>query len=209
MEVLHQIWEAIRTGSLPDLGVWSYLILFILIFVEGPAVTLIAGAMAASGLLEWPIVLIVAILGNFLADVLWYVLGYAGAHHRFLYRFQWMRRRRPMIRRLQDSMKDHGVRLYLMTKLSLGMMTIPVLIAAGLARVRWLSLAVVSLFVEPVWNGLLVFAGYRLGGYIGQMERGLRYFSLIGAVVMLLIFIAVYRRIFQRVIQAGTGDSIH
>ena len=33
MELFEQIWSALRSSTLPDLGVWSYLILFILVFV--------------------------------------------------------------------------------------------------------------------------------------------------------------------------------
>jgi membrane protein DedA with SNARE-associated domain len=201
MELLQQIWDALRTGSLPDLGAWSYVILFLLTFVEGPAATLIGGALAASGILQWQIVFVVAAVGNFTADTFWYLAGYFGGNRRFLYRFRWFRERRSLIRSLEESMHDHGVRLFLMTKLSLGMMTIPVLIAAGLARVHWYRLIMVSLVVEPLWNGLLVFAGYRLGEHLSSMERGLRIVALIGTVVVLLIFIAMYRRVFMRIMQ--------
>jgi len=201
MELLQQIWEALRTGSLPDLGLWSYLILFLLIFVEGPAATLIGGALAATGVLKWPIVFVVATVGNFLADAFWYLTGYWGGERHFLYRFRWMRQRRSLIQSLETSMRDQGVKLFLMTKLSLGMLTIPVLIAAGLARVRWYRLILVSLLVEPLWTGLLVFAGYRLGDYLAQMERGLRIVALAGSVVVLILFIAIYRRAFKRIVE--------
>jgi membrane-associated protein len=203
MELFQQIWNALRTGSLPDLGAWSYVILFLLVFVEGPAVTLVAGALAASGLLQWQIVFVVAATGNFLADSFWYLTGYFGGNRRFLYRFRWIRQRRSLIRSLEANMRDQGVKLFLMTKLSLGILTIPVLIAAGLARVRWYRLILVSLVVEPIWNGLLVFAGYRLGDYLSQMERGLRILALTGSVIVLLIIIAMYRRVFMRIIQTG------
>ncbi len=62
--------------------------------------------------------------------------------------------------------------MYLLTKLSMGMLTIPVLIASGFAKVPWLRLLAVSIVVEPIWNGLLVLAGYRLGDSVAHMERG-------------------------------------
>ena len=44
MAILDQIRSAFLTGIPPDLGRWSYLIIAILVFMEGPAVTLVAGA---------------------------------------------------------------------------------------------------------------------------------------------------------------------
>src|SRR3954469_20157764 len=41
-EVWHQIVAAVSAGTLPDLGAWSYVILMLLVFVEGPAATLVA-----------------------------------------------------------------------------------------------------------------------------------------------------------------------
>ena len=94
MEVLQSIWDAIRTGTVPDLGYWSYVLITILVFLEGPSVTLVAGAMAATGFLDVKLVFVAAALGNFLADVWWYTLGYVGGHRGFLYRFRFFRSRR-------------------------------------------------------------------------------------------------------------------
>ena len=63
------------------------------------------------------------------------------------------------------------------------------LIASGLARVAWYRLLIVSIVVEPLWAGLLAVAGYRLGDYLAQMERGLRFAAIIGTVLLVLLLI--------------------
>lgn len=199
MEVFQQIWEAIRTGSLPDLGYWSYVLIAILVFVEGPSVTLVAGAMAATGILQVELVFVAAAIGNFMADYFWYSLGFFGGHRGFLYRFSWLQQRRPQIEQLEVEMQEHGVRMYLMAKVSMGLLTIPTLISAGLARVRWYRLVIVSLCVEPLWTGFLVVAGYRLGEHMTRMERGLQIAALVGGIILLLVFIEIYRRMFRRI----------
>jgi membrane protein DedA with SNARE-associated domain len=78
-------------------------------------------------------------------------------------------------------------------------MSIPVLIAAGMARVAWWRLFLVSLIVEPIWNGILIFAGYRLGDYIAQLDRGLRIVALIGSAVIIWLLIDIYRRMLRRI----------
>ncbi|MBK8797177.1 MAG: hypothetical protein IPM07_12895 [Anaerolineales bacterium] len=78
MAILDQIRIALLTGTPPDLGHWSYLIIAILVFIEGPAVTLVAAAMAATGILRVDLVFVAAAIGNFLADSTWYGIGYMG-----------------------------------------------------------------------------------------------------------------------------------
>lgn len=207
MEVLEQIWTAIRTGTPPDLGHWSYVIITILVFLEGPSMTLLAGAMAASGILRVDLAFIAAVIGNFLADYWWYSLGYFGGSRGFIYRFHWFQRRREQIEKLEAGMHEHGVRMYLMSKVSLGMLTIPTLLSAGLARVAWYRLIVVSLIIEPLWTGLLVFAGYHLGHYLAQFERSIQIIALVGGIILLGVFIWFYRRMFRRITHMDNAIS--
>ncbi|HEX9018741.1 MAG TPA: hypothetical protein VF806_06125, partial [Anaerolineaceae bacterium] len=61
-----------------DLGWWAYLLLALLVMVEGPVATL-AGAVAASAGYMKPMgVFFSAASGNLLSDILWYTLGYLG-----------------------------------------------------------------------------------------------------------------------------------
>jgi len=206
----HEFWNALQTGQLPDLGFWSYVILMALVFIEGPAATLVAATMAASGILRADLVFLFSMLANFMADVFWYSLGYFGGDRRILLRIGWVRRRWFTIRRLQKSLHGRAAKIYLLTKLSMGLMTIPLLIASGLARVPWYRLAIVSVVVEPIWNALLVFAGLRLGEYVAQMERGLQVIAVVGTLVLLFVLLILYRRMFARLVQrmgVGLDDS--
>jgi len=194
----HESWNAIRSGQLPDLGFWSYIILMILVFVEGPAATLVAATMAASGILRADLVFLVSMIANFLADVFWYALGYFGGSRRILLRIGFIRRRWFTIRRLQRDLRGQAARIYLLTKLSMGLLTIPLLIASGMSRVPWYRLALVSLVVEPIWNALLVLAGLRLGEYVAQLEHGLQALAVVGTVVVFFVLLMLYRRFFAR-----------
>lgn len=70
-----------------------------------------------------------------------------------------------------------------------------------MARVPWYRLAMVSLVVEPLWNGLLVLAGLRLGEYVAQLEHGLQTLALVGTIVVFFVLLMLYRRIFARLAQ--------
>ena len=194
----HETWNAIQTGQLPDLGFWSYIILMVLVFVEGPVATLVAATMAASGILRADLVFLLSMTANFLADVFWYALGYFGGSHRILLRIGFIRRRWFAIRHLQRNLHGQAARIYLLTKLSMGLLTIPLLIASGMSRVPWYRLALVSLVVEPVWNTLLVLAGLRLGEYVAQLEQGLQVLAVVGTIVVFFVLLMLYRRGFAR-----------
>ena len=206
MEFIQGLWEAIRTGNLPDLGHWSYVLIALLVFLEGPSVTLVAGTMAATGILRAEWVFVAAAVGNFSSDQFWYWLGRLGGHSGFLRRLRWFRRRTDDLSNFESQIQEHGVKMYLMAKLSMGLLTIPTLMSAGLARVSWWRMAGVSVLIEPLWTGFLVFAGYRLGEHVSGLDRDLKVAALIGGVALLLIFLYWYRRIFQRVSTARKAD---
>jgi membrane protein DedA with SNARE-associated domain len=197
-EVWNQIVAAISAGTLPDLGAWSYVILVLLVFVEGPAATLVAATMAASGILRADLVFLFSVIANFLADAFWYLIGLSAHHGGRVMRVGWLQRRWHLVESMEQALHGRAAKMYLLTKLSMGLLTIPVLIASGLARVPWLRLLAVSLLVEPFWNGLLVLAGYRLGDSVAHMERGMRIAAIAGSVIVFFILLFFYRRMFSR-----------
>ncbi len=178
------------------LGFWAYLLLALLVMVEGPVATL-AGAVAASAGYMKPVwVFMSAATGNVLADILWYTLGYIGKMD-WLRRYgKWFGLREKVIVRLTGDIQRHAPKLLFVAKLTLGF-TIPTLVATGLAKVpirRWLGVLLVS---ETLWTGALVFLGFHFGQYVQRLERGVEIITLGGTllfVVALLIYVAYLRK---------------
>lgn len=186
-----------------ELGPWSYILLAILVMVEGPVATL-AGAVACSAGLMKPIwVFTAAAGGNLLADSLWYVLGYMGKLE-WLERYgKWFGLRQSMIYRFTRDIQKHAVKLLVVAKLTMGLV-IPTLVAIGLARVSvrrwgfWLVLA------ETLWTGTLLFLGYHFGVYLQTLERGVELIALVGTLVFIAILVLYISHIRQRTID-GEG----
>lgn len=172
-----------------DLGWWAYLLLALLVMVEGPVATLAGAVAAASGYMKPLGVFFSAALGNLLSDVLWYTLGYLG-------RREWLHRyggyvglREELVNRLMSDIQTHAARLLFVAKLTLGF-TIPTLVATGLARVpmrRWLAYLVAG---ETIWTGTLVYLGFNFGRYVRRLERGVEIVAVIGGLLFtgLLVF---------------------
>lgn len=179
-----------------ELGIWAYLLLALLVMVEGPVATLAGAVAASSGLMKPVGVFVSASMGNLLADCLWYMLGYLG-------KIEWLHRyggyvgvKASLIARVQSDVERNVKKLLFVAKLTLGFI-IPTLVATGLARIpirRWLGMLVLG---ETIWTGALVFLGYNFGKYVQSLERGVEIVSLIGAalfVALLLVYISRVRK---------------
>ena len=180
-----------------DLGIWAYLLLALLVIVEGPVATL-AGAVAASAGWMRPVgVFLAASVANLLADLLWYTLGYLG-------RMEWIHRyggyvglREEYLLRMMDDVQKYAPRLLFIAKITLGF-SIPTLVATGLARVpvkRWFWVLIVG---ETLWTGTLVFLGVRFGHYVQRLERGIEIVALVGALLFVSGLVYYMTRIRRR-----------
>ncbi|HLV81124.1 MAG TPA: hypothetical protein VKT32_12620, partial [Chthonomonadaceae bacterium] len=71
------LWHTVLVNG-QHLGTWCYVILALLVMVEGPMMTLLGAAAAAAGLLRPQFVFVSAGMGNLAGDLLWYSLGRLG-----------------------------------------------------------------------------------------------------------------------------------
>lgn len=189
-------FSSANTAQHPLAG-WIYLLLALLVALEGPIVTL-AGAVAAStGLLNPVLVFVSASLGNLSADTLWYSLGYIG-------KTEWLMKlssrfgvKENVITRLEKDVHEHIHKVLFIAKLTLGLV-IPTLIAAGMARIpikRWFG---VLFGAECIWTGSLVLAGYYFGAFTQRIESNLRWISLAGAMIFVVVIIAYISHLRRR-----------
>ena len=174
--------------SIQPLGSLAYILFAVLVAIEGPITTL-AGAVAASaGYLNPILVFISASLGNLSADIIWYSLGYMGKTEWLVKYGSWLGIKEAFITRLQKDIHTHIRKILFIAKLTLGLV-IPTLIAAGLARVpfkRWFG---VLFTAECIWTGSLVVVGYYFGYMIQRIETNLRWISLAGAVIAIVLVV--------------------
>jgi membrane protein DedA with SNARE-associated domain len=181
-------------GTLPELGYWSYLLLAILVAIEGPSVTILGALLASTGALRPGWVFFAASMGNLSADIGWYMLGYLGRFEVLLQHIGWLRPHQDRINRLEHEMTRHAAKILLVAKLTLSM-SIPALIAAGMARVPWRRWLPVLLFGECLWTGGLVLIGFYLGHYIKQLEQGMQIIAVIGTLIFVVTAIWLIKRV--------------
>lgn len=193
LELLRAFWAMLQGGQLPHLGNWNYILLALLVAIEGPLATLVGAAAAAAGFMRANLVFVAAAAGNLTADILWYSVGYAG-------KVDWLLRyggrfglRMSHLERLRQGMHSQAPKILMLAKLTAAF-TIPSLIAAGLARVplrRWLP---GFLAAETVWTGGLVLIGYYATEAIARVESGMKYVIYAGGFLFVLIVFELIRR---------------
>lgn len=161
-----------QAGIYPDLGVWSYIILGILVATEGPLSTLIGASASGAGLLDWRWVLLATVIGNIVGDCLWYTVGYMGKIQWFYEHGRWFGMRPHHVARLEREMQLHARKLIIFAKIAYGLI-VPTLVAAGLARVPWRKWFPVVFVVETLWSILLVWIGFHATNFIQDLEHTL------------------------------------
>jgi membrane protein DedA with SNARE-associated domain len=202
--LIQSFLQALRNGQLPQLGSWTYILLALLVAVEGPIATLLGAAAASAGLMKLEWVFLAAASGNLTADSLWYTLGYLG-------KMDWLMRfgkklgvEEDVLSRLENGMRHHAARILFIGKLTLSMM-IPALVAAGLLKISWKRWFPSVFAGEMIWTGSLVTIGFYTTESIKRVEKNVEYAALGGAVIFVMVMIFVVRRIVRQRFQNGSN----
>jgi len=183
IEMIQQMWLDLQQGLLPDLGGWNYMLMALLIMVQGRASALLGGIAAATGYLNLGIIILVALLARMLVDLFWYRVGATGLIDRI------GRLAGPMEKythRINDKVHEQPMRLVLISK-TVGGLAVPVTIAVGNARVplrRWLPASIIG---ELFWTVPLLLLGFFATEAASNLKGGLIYLTAGSIIVMLSI----------------------
>lgn len=201
-----QLKNAIEPGSFQDIGIWPYIVLALIVAIEGPAATLLGAAAASAGFMKPIFVFISAASGNLLADTTWYLLGYAGKFEWLFSAGKWIGINRNKMERIQKNIKFHSVKVLFFAKLSMSLM-IPALVAAGLVKAKWSKWFPAVFGGEMIWTGTLVLIGYYSAEAIKKIEQGLEYFILFASIGFVIFIIYVSRKILKDSEQDSNDES--
>lgn len=196
-QLLQSFILAMKSGHLPQLGYWTYLVLAFLVAIEGPVATLLGAAAASAGLMRPGLVFLAAATGNLTADSLWYALGYAG-------KLEWVLRfgrrlglQSETLDRLEQGMHEHAAKILFIAKLTVSFM-IPSLIAAGLIKVPWRRWFPGLFAGEMIWTGSLMLVGYFATEAIKRVQQGVEYLILGLSLVFVIFILFIGRRMLRK-----------
>lgn len=164
---------------------WIYLLLVILIALQGEVTILLAGAAASTGYLNPWAVFVTAVLGNMISDTFWFLLGYYGKIDSLLRRFKWLGVTAERLDLLKKLIHRDVTKLLIIAKLT-NWMIIPAIIAIGAARVpwrRWFWLVALSDLMIAV---IMVPLGYYMASNLMQVQKGVGYIAVGFTIIFLL-----------------------
>lgn len=191
-EIFDTVLNLLRSEGLEEWGVWSYPLLTVLVILEGRIVTLLAAVAASLGYMRLPLVMVCGIVGGIVADGLWYLLGYKYGNGPVLRFGRWLGLRRHHLEQLQSEMRESGPRLLFAAK-AFSVLVIPVLVAAGMARVpfrRWFPIVLLG---ELIWVPALAVIGYQTTEVARRVELGLHYLPLASGLALLILMVTARR----------------
>lgn len=190
---LDAFWDTMQAGGIQEWGRSNYLLLFLLITVEGPIATLLGAAAASAGFMRLSLVILVAAAANLIADIGWYSLGYFSKEETLIRRLGWLGLRARHLDKLRWAMRRHARKVLLIAKFSTGF-AIPALVAAGLSHIplrRWFPVV----FAAGVgWSTCLALIGFYATQAIKQVQAGLHVMALIGLAALFILVLYIARR---------------
>ena len=137
---------------------YGYFAVFAGTLLEGETILIAAGFAAHNGLLDWPIVVLVAIAGGTLGDQLAFLLG-RWKGEALIERFPALSRHKP---RIDDLLARYDAIFILAVRFLYGLRIVgPVILGSG--RVPFLRFAVFNVMGATLWAILVSGAGYFLG----------------------------------------------
>ena len=162
-----------------EYGIWTYVILFIIIFLEtglvvtpflpGDSLLFVGGAAAASGILNLEYLLIIIIVGAVLGDTLNYWIGNRVGLHFFLERFPNLVKKEYIDRTYGFFEKYGGATIFVARFVPMIRTFAPCL--AGIGSMRYPKFLFYNILGGISWALVIVLAGYYLGTFTVVKEN--------------------------------------
>ena len=156
---------------------YKYLLLFPLAVIEGPIITIIAGLLVATGLLNPYLVYVIVVAGDIVGDTVWYLVGRFGHTHisRWLERFFGITREK--IDQAKAKIEKRRFRMTALFKLTQGI-GFAGLVAAGAVRVSYPLFVLACLSVTLGQVAVYLTLGIFFGSAYQHISNFFDYFAL-------------------------------
>jgi len=170
---------------------YKYLVLFPLIVLEGPVVSITAGFLSSINILNIFIVYPVVVLADLIGDIFYYSIGRWGGK-RFLRRYgKCFRLKEKVIERLESHFEKHTKKTIIFGKISHAFGA-PILVSAGIARVRIYEIFWSNFIVTIPKYLILLSIGFYFGQAYLSFDKYLDYLGIVILVIGLIILLAYY-----------------
>ena len=170
---------------------YGYLIMFPAAVVGGPYIALVVGFLISIGTFSFVPSLIVLLLADIFADMIYYAIGRFGGELTLITIFRVTKER---ILTLEKNFKKYSFRTLTVGKFIHGA-GIVVLVAAGVVRLSLVEFIGYNAIATLVKTILLLVIGYFFGNWISTLRTGLDYVAFATVIIVLIIgFVVLFAR---------------
>ncbi len=150
----------------------KYVLIFAGSFLEGSAVMMTTGLLWHIGTVAfWP-AYAALLAGDFLADVMWYVIGHYGARSFFDRWGHFFGATPDVIGKVERRFNHYHTKILIISKLTMGLgLAVPILIVAGMLRVPFMRYLMINVLGGIVWVLFLMGIGYYFGDVLQQIPK--------------------------------------
>lgn len=174
---------------------WGYFVIFPLMIIEGPIVTILSAMLASFGVLNWGLVLLFSVLGDVVGDVILYWLGNVYGM-KFVDRIgKYFGITKKLVMKMENYFKKHGGKTIFAVKSTTGLCW-ATFVAAGIVKMDFKKFLKYSVMGGVVWSGFLVAMGYFYGFMWIQIKRYIEWagWLIVGLTIGTFLAITLYKK---------------
>jgi membrane protein DedA with SNARE-associated domain len=174
-----------------SLGVYKYLLIFILAIVEGPIIMVVSGFLVKVGYFEFLPAYVSLLLGDWVGDFFWYGLGYFSGKKIFMKHGKYLGLTEERIDRVEELFRRHQNKVMFISKITMGFgLALVTLISCGIMKISLKKFAIFNLIGEFVLAGILIGIGYALANGYVYVNHGFKILYIFAWFV--IVFAALY-----------------
>lgn len=176
---------------------YGYLILFPLVVVEGPFITVVSGYLISTGFMLFLPVYITVVVADLTGDILYYSAGRFLLHKKFYGILGFFGINPGVVRQNEKIFKRNRGKILFFGKLS-HVIGAPILVAAGAVKVSLRDFLWFNFWATLPKSLIFLLLGY----YFGHALRALKFYlgwTYLGLAIFTLVIILIYRLVYNKV----------
>jgi membrane protein DedA with SNARE-associated domain len=183
---------------------YKYAILFPIAFAEGPMIMFLSGVWLHLGYFSLIPLYCTLFLGDWLADFLWYALGYYATGPLLKKYGKFLGVTEEVFQKIEGLFSRHPNKIIFISKVTMGFgFALATLLAAGAVKVPVKRFGLMTFLGGLIWVGLLLSIGYFFGNLYGIINEKFQVISVVAAVAAIsTILYGVRRYLRQRLLQS-------
>jgi len=181
----------------PYINHYGYWAIFFGVFLEslglplpGETLIIVAGLVAAKGVLNLPGVIIVAIMATFIANDISYFIGYKAGRNFVVKHGKYVFINESRLESLESFVKRHGTKGVIAARFIIGLRQLNGFIA-GTAKMPWLQFVICNMIGAILWVGWWTGLSYYFGKKFDSIF--VKYYFLFGIICLIMIIIMALR----------------